>query len=386
MLKSEKKSLIRFLLIYLSSTFFLFALAGFMFYNYEKEHLLDKQKDILSHKAQKIKTEIRALHNTFDEDLTYPSYPSWKSAIYDLDKHYIMGTFKEKKSIGEADSFTEGNRLFHIGSVEPHYLGAAYLLVTQEIDTVPMWELKKSIYIFMILAGIIFSILGIFLGRLFIEPMRDSMEKMNRFIEDTTHELNMPISTILNNIEILESSDDFVKREELNRIEIASKTLSRIYDDLTYLNFNHKYHRNIKHVNVSKFLQERLVYFSAMAEVKRLKVNVEIEDDTYLDIDKNDLIRVIDNLISNAIKYNVVGGSIEISLSEKSLKVSDTGVGISKQDIDLISQRFKRANQSEGGFGIGLDIVNQVVNYYGYVLDIRSKFEEGTTMEIRWEN
>ncbi len=386
MLKSEKKSLIRFLLIYLLSTFFLFALAGIMFYHYEKEHILDKQKDILSHKAQMIKTQIRTLHNTFDEKLTYPRDSPYKSAIYDLDKRYIMGTFQEKKSIDEKKSYSENNKLFHISSVEPYYLGAAYLLVTQEIDYGPMWELKKSIYSYMLIAGLFFCVLGIFLGKLFIAPMRESIEKTNRFIEDTTHELNTPISTILTNIEILESSEIYEKSEELNRIEIASKTLSRIYDDLTYLSFNHTYHRHIELIDVSKFLHERVSYFSAMADVKQLSIDVKIKNSIYLDIDKNDLMRIIDNLISNAIKYNQIKGSITISLTQKSLIVSDTGIGISKKDIEIISQRFKRANQSEGGFGIGLDIVNQVVTYYGYVLDIYSKLEEGTTMEIRWEN
>ena len=62
--------------------------------------------------------------------------------------------------------------------------------------------------------------------------MRDSLKQMNRFIQDTTHELNTPISTILTNIEMIETFSGEEKSTELKRIEIASKTLSRIYDDL----------------------------------------------------------------------------------------------------------------------------------------------------------
>ncbi len=385
MLKSEKKSLVRFLFLYLSSTFFIFALAGIMFYNYEKEHLLDKQKDILNHKAQKIKTQIRTLHNTFDKKLIYPTYALWESAIYDLDKKYIMGTFNEKIHTGEEKSYIENERLFYISSVEPYYLGAAYVLVTMEIDHSPMEDLKKSIYIFLLVTGIFFCILGFFLGKLFIAPMRESIEIMNRFIEDTTHELNTPISTILTNIEIIESSNIYEKGKELNRIEIASKTLSRIYDDLTYLSFNHKYHRNIEYINVSKIVHERVIYFSGMIDTKQLNLSLKIDDDVHMYIDKNDFIRATDNLISNAIKYNKLKGNLDIALTSKSFIVHDTGIGISQKEIKLISQRFKRANKSEGGFGIGLDIVNQVTTYYGYTLEIHSNLSEGTTMEIRWE-
>jgi len=104
-----------------------------------------------------------------------------------------------------------------------------------------------------------------------------------------------------------------------------------------------------------------------------------------LDIDKNDITRLVDNLISNAIKYNKPKGLLSIKLSKAMLAVKDTGVGIAKQDLSSISQRFKRANKSEGGFGIGLDIVNQVVNSYGFGLDISSELHKGTEVIITWE-
>ena len=356
-----------------------------MFYNYETEHILDKQKNRLSYQAQKIKTKIRTLHNTFDETLVYPISELLESAIYDSDKNYIMGTYKKLKVLDVGELESQSNRIFHVSKVEPYYLGAAYLLVTKEIDDRSLWELQKSIYVFMLIAGVFFAILGIFLGRLFIAPMKNSMDKMNRFIEDTTHELNTPIGTILANIEILESSNKYGESEELNRIEIASKTLSRIYDDLTYLTFKHKYKRCIERVNVSSVLEERVIYFSSMADIKQLAFDIKIEENIYLDIDKNDLLRVIDNLLSNAIKYNKIGGEIEICLTSLSLLVRDTGIGISKKDIDVIFQRFKRANDSEGGFGLGLDIINHIVIYYAYVLEINSTLKEGATMEIRWE-
>ena len=62
----------------------------------------------------------------------------------------------------------------------------------------------------------------------------------------------------------------------------------------------------------------------------------------------------------------------------------DTGVGIAKKDLTSISGRFKRANKSEGGFGIGLDIVNQVVNSYGFGLDISSELHKGTEVTVTW--
>ena len=383
MFRSEKRSLIRFLIIYLGSTFLLFSIASWLYYISSKHHLLDQQRESIKYEAEHIKSQLRTLHRSNAEKIIYPSHTHIQSAIYDLDKAYIFGTFQTKQTL---DINKYDNRLYHIMKVEPYYLGAAYLLLAKDIDFEPIEKLQRNIFLFMLGAGLFFTMLGYFLGKLFVAPMRDSMEKMNRFIQDTTHELNTPISTILTNIEMIET---FGKQEanatELKRIEIASKTLSRIYDDLTYLNLNYQYHREINTINMSRLVEERVVYFSAMAEAKLLKTVMYILPDVTLKMDKNDAFRLIDNLLSNAIKYNKKEGTLGVRLTKEFFEVSDTGVGIQKENMHRILQRFQRANNSEGGFGIGLDIVNQVVNSYDFVLHINSKEGKGTEVNIQWK-
>jgi len=378
---SEKRSLIRFLIIYLGSTFILFSIASWLFYISSKHHLLDQQRESIKYESEYMKSQLRTLHKSNDAKLIYPSHAHIESAIYNVDKEYIFGTFKTEQSL---DINKYGDRLYHIVNVEPYYLGAAYLLLAKDINFVPIEALQKNIFLFMLGAGIFFTILGYFLGKLFVSPMRDAIKQMNLFIQDTTHELNTPISTILTNIEMIET---FGKHEEnsteLKRIEIASKTLSRIYDDLTYLNLNHKYHRNIVNLNMSTLVEERMVYFSAMAEAKGLHVTVNTAPDVILQIDKNDAIRLVDNLISNAIKYNRSKGILDVDLTEEVFSVKDTGIGIRSKDLSTILHRFKRANKSEGGFGVGLDIVNQVVNSYDFILEINSIEGEGTEVSVK---
>ena len=383
MLSSEKRSLVRFLIIYLASTFLLFSLASWIFYTSTKKNIIEQQQETMKYEAEHIKSKLRVLHRSNSKKLIYPKSNIIDSAIYDLDKTYIFGTFKIKQAL---DDSSDKSVLYHIVNIEPYYLGAAYLLVSKKIDVSAIKELQREILLFMLGAGIFFLILGYFLGRLFVAPMRDSIEQMNHFIQDTTHELNTPISTILTNIEMIET---FGKHEEnsseLKRIEIASKTLSRIYDDLTYLNLNHHYHRRVITLNISDLLKERIVYFSAMAEAKGLKVTINIEQDVILKMDKNDAVRLIDNIISNAIKYNKPKGILYIILTNEAFIVKDEGIGIRSKDLTTILQRFKRANKSEGGFGIGLDIVDQVVRNYGFDLQIRSQEGKGTEVMVKWE-
>ena len=383
MLSSEKRSLIRFLVIYLASTLLLFSLASWIFYSSAKHHLLDQQKETIKYEAELIKSKLRLMHQSNKIPLVYPYHTMIDSAIYDLDKKYIFGTFKDKPLLGK---FSDTTRLYYLTKVEPHYLGAVYLLTSRVINFVPIKNLQKNILLFMLGAGVFFLLLGYFLGGLFVAPMRDSITQMNHFIQDTTHELNTPISTILTNIEMLETFGKFEgNTAELKRIEIASKTLSRIYDDLTYLNLNHQYHRQIVNLDMSEVVEERMVYFAGMIEAKNLETIVDIEKNIMLDIDKNDAIRLVDNLISNAIKYNKHQGLLHITLTNTYFSVKDTGIGIESKDLDGILHRFKRANKSEGGFGIGLDIVNQVIQSYNYSLKIESKLNKGTEVRILWK-
>ena len=383
MLRSERRSLIRFLSIYLISTFVLFSLAIFIFYNSARDHIINSQKKAIEVEAEHLKSKLRELHQSSSDVLIYPRSKEYKSAIFDLDKKLIFSTFKKDVTTDIKDDDSTLYRLFNI---KPYYLGTAYLLVSKKIDKAPIILLQKNIAIFMIIGGLLFLVLGIFLGKLFIKPMKEAMEEKNRFIQDATHELNTPISTILTNIELIETLNRAKDaKTELKRIEIASKTLSRIYEDLTYINFNSKIYKNIENINISKLLKERILYFKSFLEAREIKFKSEIEDGVYIKIDRNDAIRLIDNILSNAIKYNIQNGSLKVTLTKEYFIVEDSGIGIKKKDLSKLTERFKRANSSEGGFGLGLNIVNEIVKNYNFKLEIKSTLDIGTKVIIKWK-
>jgi two-component system OmpR family sensor kinase len=385
MLSSERRSFFRFFSIYLGSTFILFLLATFIFYDYQRYQIIEIQNTELNIEAERITQKLRQLNQTFTKKLIYPHKAPFDSAIYDIDKQYIFGSFSPEQISWNKEYYHDKERLYHLHPLYPYYLGASYLLISKNINQEPIDNLRKMSILFLLIAGIFFTLLGLFLGRLFIAPMKESIEKMNKFIEDTTHEFNTPISTILTNVELIDTVYDCEGKQELKRIEIASKTLSRLYEDLTYLKLNHNYHREIESIDISKLLIDRIEYFHTLIESKKLKLIQHIEKNIIFKIDKNDAIRLIDNILSNAIKYNKKEGDIEIILNQEMLLVRNAGLGIRKEDIDLIKNRFKRANSSEGGFGIGLDIISQVVERYGFKFTINSIYTKSTEVKILWK-
>ena len=385
MYRSEKRSLYRFLSIYLLSTLVLFSLGSYIFYTSEKHHLLDGQREKMKREGEALQHQLIELHRNFEAKLPIYVKKGYKIALLDKKKHKILSTFNLPQDIDfHQDYQVIDGHILYIKPIDPYHLGVTYLLIWTPVDRGGIARLQKTILLFMLGAGLFFLILGYYLGRLFVAPMRESIEMMNDFIQDTTHELNTPISTILTNLELIETLHKCNAKEEMQRIEIASKTLSRIYDDLTYLKLNQDYHRDIRPMDISGLLRERIRYFSAAIEAKKIALQKHIEADVTIKIDRDDAIRLIDNLISNAIKYNKTDGILEIHLDQEELKIKDSGIGIAKKELATIYERFKRANKSEGGFGIGLNIVYQVVQTYGYLITVDSKPGIGTEVTIKW--
>ena len=101
-----------------------------------------------------------------------------------------------------------------------------------------------------------------------------------------------------------------------------------------------------------------------------------------LNIDNIKLSKLIDNILSNAIKYNKIKGSIHISLDMHTLRVKDSGKGINKEHIDSMFDRYARFDKTVGGFGIGLNIVKMICSEYNLTIDIKSELDNWTEVSI----
>ena len=207
---------------------------------------------------------------------------------------------------------------------------------------------------------------------------------LDRFIKDTTHELNTPLSAILANIEMMDKDIMVDKnRKKLDRITIAAKTVSTLYEDLTYLTLEHERDNEDEVLDLSKIILERIDYFEALSLSKRISIEHDLRKEHFL-MDRRKCILVIDNLLSNAIKYNRRGGLIYITLSKGRLMVEDSGIGIEEDKIPYIFDRYLRFNSSEGGFGVGLSIVKKIIDEYAVEIEVDSKMKRGTRMILTW--
>ena len=175
-----------------------------------------------------------------------------------------------------------------------------------------------------------------------------------------------------------------LNEKKIERIRLSAQRVSEIYKDLTYIFLQDKSkNRNIQSHNLKKLIEEQLEYFIPLANKKRVEIVCNMEDYIY-DIDKDDFIRVINNLVSNALKYNKVNGKIYLSLKDNILKVEDTGIGIKKDKLDDIFKRYYRATNEQGGFGLGLNIVNDICKEYNIKTEVSSIHQKSTTFQLKF--
>ena len=359
-------------------------LLSIFYYQSQDKLSLSNHKTLLSTYANSTIRKLKRLHHFFDETQIYPRDKRFKSAIYDVEYREIFSLLKENKIDFDNDIYRIKESIHYVKILDNYYLGAKYLII--EIDDNKRWENEtiKHIIIYSSITLIILILFGLYLSKLFLKPMRDSIILLDSFIKDTTHELNTPLSTILANIEMMDIDIMAEKnKKKLHRINIAAKTVSILYNDLTYLTLPQEQSTKDIDLNIKQLIEDRVDYFDILAKSKEIKFILELENIIFY-IDKQKVIRVVDNLISNAIKYNKRGGSITIKLKPNILSISDTGIGISEDNIPYMFNRYMRFNKSEGGFGIGLSIVQKIINEYNISITVISKLKEGTTITLKW--
>jgi len=386
LLRSEKKSFYRFLTLYVSMVIFGLGLLSFFYYESQRQLMLSDKRATLAQYAYIQTKRLKVLHYFFPERTEYPRDPRFKSAIYDIEFNKIFSLNEMERVDFDEEIYVENGYIHFVKGLDTYYLGTRYLVIEVKDDGKWLEQIWKDIALYGAIAFILFMLFGLYLAKLFLKPMRDSIMLLDRFIKDTTHELNTPLSAILANIEMMDTDVMVEKnRKKLDRINIAAKTVSTLYKDLTYLTLEQEKQNEDEVLNIREIIKDRVEYFEILARSKQIKFKLSLADATIV-MDRRKFTRVIDNLISNAIKYNKRNGEIDILLEKNRLTISDTGIGISEEKIPFMFDRYLRFNSSEGGFGVGLSIVKKILDEYNVDIIVESKEGEGTRMVLIWND
>jgi len=225
-----------------------------------------------------------------------------------------------------------------------------------------------------------------------IERIENSFNKEKRFTADASHELKTPISVISATAEealIGENKTEDYKKA-FRAIIDESKNVSFLISQLLFLvrSEEGKEYLNLEKISLTLIAESVVNQIKDLAKRKDIKMSINSTQDFKLMVDQTLITVLFLNIIKNSIKYNKNGGFINIRLFKKENNViiifEDNGIGISKEDLPYVFDRFYQASRARTGkgSGIGLAIVKEITELHNGKISIKSKLGKGSQVKV----
>jgi len=225
-----------------------------------------------------------------------------------------------------------------------------------------------------------------------VNAMADCLQENQRLQQDlitnVAHELATPLTSIRGYLEAM--NDGLIKgKKRDDTLELMSEEAHRLSDMLTEVRElaqiqhpNFAIHK--RKVNLDALIQKVMLQMEPQLKAKTLTLDyVNKSKEHHLQLDRDRIIQVLQNLLTNAIKYSPKKSVITIKFEDKKLIINDKGTGIPKADLPHLFDRFYRADRSRsrktGGLGIGLAIVKEVMEAHDGHISVKSKVGKGTS-------
>jgi len=375
---NEEKFVKKYSLIYTLIISFIL-LAPLSLYIIHKMNLKEVQTEV---ELKSIQSHIISAMDNFgnhpQEIFEFPKFTSFDSGLYKKDFTPVYTQINEPLPSYMPGYHSKGYYRYLITELpNKKYFYANYLVTKTKISFVPVF-FEATLIAFGIITLIL--LLSFYFLKSFSRPFRRVNEKLDDFIKESMHEINTPLSIINVNVDLFDAL--YGKNKYFNRIKSATRSLATIYNDMDYLIKQNRVEYKNEPINFYDFLQERVSYFELICQLKEIKLlftcNIE---EPILFFSTTKLQRVVDNTLSNAIKFSFTKSKIEIKLFHDKdanicLRIHDYGKGI--ENPQKILERYYRENEYKNGFGIGMSIVKSIIDEADIQLDIKSELGRGS--------
>lgn len=370
MLEPEKNHSFKVSFLYSLIIITLMSIPAYFYTQIELDNYKYKETNALQEHASIIKRALYDFSNANTNIFNFPKSFHIEATIVDKNSEIIYST--KKYNVNYDD------RLYINEKLNSNRLNAYELILSKEFSYKEIY-LKTVLLIFFI--GFFVFISAYFIIKASITPYKRANDFLDKFFNDAMHELRTPLGVMQFNLEILEEKDNNSK--EIKRSLNGLKNLLFVYDDLEYF-IKHKKIKFLKEtIDFSSFLDSRIEIFQSIAFSKKIILRCELEKNIIINFNRAELQKIIDNTISNAIKYSKSKTTVSIflySIKDKYIFcVKDEGLGI--KDLKKIFNRYYRENNIQGGFGLGLSIVKNICDKNSVKIQIKSELQKGSLFE-----
>jgi len=261
----------------------------------------------------------------------------------------------------------------------------------EEEEPEGIWEkltddIDKTVWLVALIVFIFSAFLSMLLATLTLRPIRKNIIKQKHFVSDAAHELRNPLAALHATIEsmIMDGKNSGTK-EEIE--DLLSETKQLIATSESLLSLERHAHK-VKHdepCSMTEAVDETVVRLKPFIEEKKLSVTKDLASDKAL-MDKEDLETVLYNIIFNAVKFSKQGGTITVEWKKSILSIKDEGIGIKSEHLPYIFDRFFKADAARthgnNGSGLGLALVKEIIEKYGFKIEVKSIPDMGTQFQI----
>ena len=204
-----------------------------------------------------------------------------------------------------------------------------------------------------------------------INRVSQDYNEIKSFTENASHEIQTPLAIIKSKLELLSQSEN-LKEEQMNTVQSiyeAVNRLSKLNQSLILLTkIDNRQFSEMKKVNLGNLINNNISYYEELIASRLITITKNIEENVTVVMNETLAEILISNLITNAIRHNVDKGSIEIRLNNEQLSISNTGVPLDCDPLEMF-ERFKKDKVSSESLGLGLSIVKKICERYHFSIN-----------------
>jgi len=247
------------------------------------------------------------------------------------------------------------------------------ILYTIQLDESAFYTTLGQLNLLMFLISVM-GIVGIlFIGKIRGKELR--LSNQDKFVQSAMHEIKTPLSVITLNNELRQI--EYGKDQYTEEIESALKVLHNAYNSMGYIITKDELQFEVETLCLKRVLEERIAFFQTIAASNNKQIVLAADSRCNIEMSLTELMRLIDNNLSNAVKYSRPGSQIDVRLQGNRLSFHTKGDPV--KDKRKIFNKYVRENTTVGGYGLGLSIVEEIGRRYNIEIEVVSEEGKGTT-------
>lgn len=387
----------------------LFSVVVYLLMNNHVFNRLNTNLDLAAERVQNLcelpAIPVNCIYVLRDEQLDITTLS--KAPITEENKDFIAETLREYAEIAiqnekemYVDFDVDGRGMIRVLSVpvdKGGQKGIVQVLINIDRELSFMKVLLTTLLILNVISIFLLALINWLLVGKSIVPVRHAWEQQKEFIADASHEIRTPLSVIQANLDALTANPDLSVVENLrwiNNIKTETQQMAKLTEDLLLLakkDANQLLFQR-EYIDLSRVVQETVEELRPLYKQAKIKLELNNKSKVHLLADEFRMKQLLVILLDNALKYTLENGTVEVNINsndgEVLLEIIDSGIGIKKEEQQLIFERFYRVDKTRsreaGGTGLGLPIAAWIIEEHEGTIELTSSVNVGTIFRIKF--